>query len=155
MGSCYVITVLLLVDLPPECQTIALSSWDKRDLLTLWEVWSKNVDGPMRWPLSLNITHCVCRRIQPPNCGTASLQLHCVANERSFPSWFTRGVFTSNIACNQPLSSIKSTRVHLPSTDNGFGGGYKTLWLGMKCVCGGWGDKSTWLLSLLFSLKGF
>lgn len=23
------------------------------------------------------------------------------------------------------------------------------------CVCGGWGDKGTWLLSLLFSLKGF
>lgn len=103
VSSCCVITVLLLVDLPPECQTIAPSSWDKRDLLTLWEEWSQSVDGSMPWPLSLNITHCVCRRIRPPNCGTASLRLHCVANERSFPPWVTRGVFASDLARNVSL----------------------------------------------------
>lgn len=111
----------------------------------------------MWWALSLNITHWACRRIQPPNCGTASLRLHCVANERSFPSWFNRGVFASNIACNQRLSPVRSTRIHLPSA--GFAGdGCKGLWLGMNYVCVeggvGWGG-STWLLSLLFSLKSF
>lgn len=90
-----------LVDLPPDCWTMALSSWDKWDPLTFRGERSESVVGwtdPIRWSLSLNITN-RCGRKWPQS--VAAFHRGCIVS-------LTNVVFSMSHPCCVPLSTALS-----------------------------------------------
>lgn len=141
----------------PNNSFIVMGQAGPIDLLRgrVWE--RRSVDGPIPWPLSLNITHFVCRRegpltVAPFHYGSIvsltnvffstsqprhvhldlALSFPCVCINQAFLLW---GALTFTCLLQLSAAAVVTQGV---------------------CVCTHWGElcaKCTWPLSLLFSLK--